>query len=75
MNETRLEKTRAKSPWNDGWPGALMGLVLIAGAILSVGSAPKPAAANASKAAISAAASTPAALADADRDVLDLQLD
>ena len=74
MNETRLQETREKSPWKDGWPGALMGLVLIAGAILSVGSAPKPAAAVASMATVSAP-STTAPVADADRDVLDLQLD
>ena len=74
MNETRLETAREKSPWKDGWPGALMGLVLIAGAILSVGSAPKPAAAP-SSATVSASQTIAAPVADADRDVLELQLD
>ena len=74
MNETRLENSREKSPWKDGWPGAVMGLVLIAGAMLSVGGAPKPAAAPSSPT-VSASQTIAAPVADADRDVLDVQLD
>ena len=78
MDEKRLENAREKrekSPWRDGWLGAAMGLLLIAGALLSVGSAPSSPASVRSSVSASAGAASPGAIANADRDVLDLQLD
>jgi hypothetical protein len=83
MDEKRFKDAREKkSPWNEGWVGALMGLLLIAGAILSVGGASKSAAVSTVPAATfarsGATASAPASqgsYAIADRDVLDMQLD
>lgn len=77
MDETRFETTRNKNPWRDGWLGATTGLVLIAAALLSVAGAPASAPAPSggrSSAAISAAPSA-GPFVEADRDVLELQLD
>ncbi len=78
MDEKRFQNAREKrerSPWRDGWLGAAMGLLLIAGALLSVGSAPANPATRRSFTAASAEAASPGTFANADRDVLDLQLD
>ena len=78
MDEKRLESAREKrekSPWRDGWVGAAMGLLLVAGALLSVGGAPASPASVRSTPVVSADAAGPGAIANADRDVLDLQLD
>ncbi|HEY6051539.1 MAG TPA: hypothetical protein VIZ58_09845 [Thermoanaerobaculia bacterium] len=78
MDEKRLESTREKrekSPWRDGWLGAAMGLLLIAGALLSVAGAPANPVTGRSSAAVSADTTSPGAIANADRDVLELQLD
>lgn len=73
MSEKRMQASQPRSP-RGGWLAAAMGLLLIAGAILSIGGAPNVTASTKA----SVAASAPADLstvANADRDVLDLQLD
>lgn len=78
MNETRLQTSDRKSSWREGGLGMVMGLVLIAGAVLSIGGAPSTRAADRDKLSAPAAISTAldsAQVANADRDVLDLQLD
>jgi hypothetical protein len=76
MDETRLEKAKGNGSWKDGWLGGAMGLMLIAGALLTIGGAPSSAPAPApASAAVTADAPAPATIANADRDVFDLQLD
>jgi hypothetical protein len=78
MDEKRLQNAREKretSPWRGGWVGGAMGLLLIAGALLSVGSAPANPASRRSFTAAPAAAVSPGTFANADRDVFDMQLD
>lgn len=74
MDETRLESAKGNGSWRDGWLGAAMGLMLIAGALLTIGGAPAP---SSDKAAATVSTEAPAAapVANADADVLDLQLD
>jgi len=76
MDETRLESAKGNGSWRDGWLGAAMGLMLIAGALLTIGGAPAPATtSDKTSATVSAEASVTAPVANADTDVLDLQLD
>ena len=78
MDEKRLQNAREKrqkSPWRDGWLGAAMGLLLIVGALLSAGGAQANPASGPSFTAAPAQAASPGTLANADRDVLELQLD
>jgi len=75
MDETRLESAKGNGSWKDGWLGAAMGLMLIAGALLTIGGAPAPAPSDKTSATVSAEASAAAPVANADADVLDLQLD
>lgn len=76
MDETRLESAKGNGSWKDGWLGAAMGLMLIAGALLTIGGAPAPATtSDKTSATVSAEASAAAPVANADADVLDLQLD
>jgi hypothetical protein len=76
MDETRLESAKGNGSWKDGWLGAAMGLMLIAGALLTIGGAPAPATtSDKTSATVSAEVSAAAPVANADADVLDLQLD
>ena len=75
MDETRLESAKGNGSWRDGWLGAAMGLMLIAGALLTIGGAPAPATTS-DKISAAVSAEAPAApVANADADVFDLQLD
>jgi len=74
MDETRLESAKGNGSWRDGWLGAAMGLMLIAGALLTIGGAPAPSP-DKPTATVSAEAATTAPVANAETDVLDLQLD
>jgi hypothetical protein len=77
MNETRLQASDRKSSWKEGGLGMVMGLILIAGAVLSIGGAPstRAAARDNGSAIVNSMAPDAAHVANADRDVLDLQLD
>ena len=74
MDETRLESAKGNGSWRDGWLGAAMGLMLIAGALLTIGGAPAPSS-DKTTATVSTEAPATAPVANADADVLDLQLD
>lgn len=86
MDEKRLQASEKESSWGEGGLGVIMGLLLIVGALLSVGGASR----NSSKpvetmsGSLSTVSSASArgsdsaettGYAEADRDVLDLQLD
>jgi len=75
MDETRLESAKGNGSWKDGWLGAAMGLMLIAGALLTIGGAPAPATTSEKASATVSAEVSTAPVANADADVLDLQLD
>ena len=75
MDETRLESAKGNGSWKDGWLGAAMGLMLIAGAILTIGGAPAPATTSEKTSATMSAEVSTVPVANADADVLDLQLD
>ena len=74
MDETRLERAKGNGSWKDGWLGAAMAVMLIAGALLTIGGAPAPAA-DKTSATVSVEAPASAPVANAETDVLDLQLD
>jgi hypothetical protein len=76
MDDTRLESAKGNGSWRDGWLGAAAGLMLIAGALLTMGGAPAAApSSDRTSATVSAEAHAPAPIANADTDALDLQLD
>ncbi|MCA1581692.1 MAG: hypothetical protein LC796_09955 [Acidobacteria bacterium] len=74
MAETKLSASKSRNGQRDGWMGAGMGLALIVAALLSIGGT----SANVTNESLHAAAPVeiaPALIANADRDILDLQLD